>query len=148
MSFFYVENCSFQHNHLLPTTVETIMKNNHGIIVGLMVCCPTPPAGLATIQPVRSTHQQHWSMPHSGTTQSQFSIDTRGVILTYVTRPCRLPGAHFIFRLDRDVHGSRGFRPEFPGVLCFSVSCKTGERYASLVLVNPQDYYRRYYTIL
>lgn len=33
MSFFYVENWSFKTNHLLPTSVGTIMKNNH-IIVG------------------------------------------------------------------------------------------------------------------
>lgn len=35
MSFFYVENWPFSTNHLLPTSVGTIMKNNH-IIVSLV----------------------------------------------------------------------------------------------------------------
>lgn len=49
MSFFYVENCSFWLNHLLPTTVGTIMKNNH-IIVGLGLSCCFRPTDFTTIQ--------------------------------------------------------------------------------------------------
>lgn len=49
MSFFLASKIALKRNHLLPTNVGTIMKNNH-IIVGLEFSCAFQPTGFATLQ--------------------------------------------------------------------------------------------------